>query len=190
MILRDVAVEIKSPGGRDAERRGSRSRRGRGASSRPLHQGTIDIDTRHGGNSVATSPGSRSPRPTQPAPRRISARLPTSLGWSAEKVDLRVGHVHYDPNASPSICCDLGVRSARGLGCLFRSRSTLSASRDSRRRSPHRTGHRANGRTSSAWRRARSLDNRNAPVQLLDSRRRTGTRRAAPCLTPAEFLPL
>lgn len=111
VILRDVALEIKAAGSKILVFEGSAKG---DAFNRLAIKGTIDLGTGKlsiGGDvtRLAISPTLRS---------RIPAELRSAseqVGMTGGEVDLRVGHVSYDPNANPSIRYDVGIQIRSGV---------------------------------------------------------------------------
>lgn len=192
VILRDVAVEIKSPGGRVLDFEGSAKG---DAFSRLSIKGTIDIDTgtvKFGGD-IARLAISETLRSRLPADLRKAS---DQLGLVGGEVDLRVGQVYYDPNASPSIRYDLGVQIRSGvwdcahLPFTINNLSASLAIRDGVLRIELATG--ANGRTSFRVEESEIvLDNpKRAPFNFLIHVDELELDKRLHAWTPAEFLPL
>ena len=116
VILQDVTLEIKSP---EASRPRVRSWSSRGSAkgdafSRLALKGTIDLGTGKlslngdvAGLAISATLRSRLPAELRSASEQV--------GMTGGEVDLRVGQVSYDPNASPSIRYDIGIQIRSGV---------------------------------------------------------------------------
>ncbi|SIO31147.1 AsmA-like C-terminal region [Singulisphaera sp. GP187] len=192
VILRDVAIDIKSPGGKLLEFEGSAKG---DAFSRLALKGTIDLATGKLslGGDVSRLAISATLRSRLPAELRSAFE---QVGMTGGEIDLRVGQVSYDPTANPLIRYDVGIQIRSGVWDCAHLPFTINdvaanlSARDGVIRIDQATG--ANGRTKFTIEESLIVlgDPERAPLSLLLRVDELELDKRLRAWTPSEFLPL